>query len=482
MASVLIIDDEPRLRGLLRAALAHAGHAVTEAGTGADGVVEFEARRPDLVFTDVAMPGMDGIAVLERLKSIDPRVPVVVMTGEGSTDLAIRAMARGSSEYLVKPFDPARVVATAREILDAVAARPAEAPAQARPGESGLIGRSDAVYEVSKLIGRVAGQLSTVLVQGESGTGKELVARAIHAHGPRRDGPFVAVNCAAIPDSLLESELFGHEQGAFTGADRRRVGKFELARDGTLFLDEIGDMSPVTQSKLLRVLQDQEFHRLGGQELVRTNARVVSATHRDLRAAASAGRFREDLYYRLCVVVIRLPPLRDRKEDIPLLAEYFVRRAARNLGLPVTGIAPAAHDRLREYHWPGNIRELANVVEQAVLQAHGPTLTASQFAELVPVRASDPPPPADTAPPAPAAFNPAAVRAGVVARIAAGDHDILQAMLSEYEEVVVAAALDHCRGNVSRAAKHLGVHRVTLRGKLPARRDKDSPPDEAAGG
>jgi DNA-binding NtrC family response regulator len=475
MATVLIIDDESRLRGLLRVVLSQAGHTIIEAGTGADGVAAFEAHRPDLVLTDVSMPGMDGIAVLERIKAIDPRAPVVVMTGEGNTDLAIRAMARGASEYLVKPFDPARTAATVRAILDAAAAKPAPSGVIPRPGESGLIGRSEAVYEVSKLIGRVAGQTSTVLIHGESGTGKELVARAIHAHGPRRNGPFVAVNCAAIPDSLLESELFGHEKGAFTGADRRRIGKFELAGDGTLFLDEIGDMSPVTQAKLLRVLQDQEFHRLGGQDVVRTNARVVAATHRDLRAAAAAGKFREDLFYRLGVVVIHLPPLRDRKEDIPLLVEHFIRRSARNLGLGVSGIAPDALGALREYHWPGNIRELGNVVEQAVLQAHGPTLVAGQFAGLVPRPAAGPPAAAraDSG-----LFDPAAVREAVVARIAAGEQNILPAMLGEYEEVVVTAAIDHCQGNLSRAAKHLGVHRVTLRGKIPALRDKVGHADE----
>jgi len=309
------------------------------------------------------------------------------------------------------------------------------------------------MYEVSKLVGRVAGQPTTVLILGESGTGKELVARSIHDHSGRRAGPFVALNCAAIPEALIESELFGHERGAFTGADRRR-GKFELAEGGTLFLDEVGDLAPATQAKLLRVLQEQEYSRLGGSETLRADARIVAATNRDLRADAAAGRFRDDLYYRLGVVCVRLPPLRDRREDIPLLVAHFVRRSARELGLPVTGVHPDALARLCAQGWPGNVRELANALHQAVLECPGATLLPDQF------------PPAGPAPAGPAAlFDADALRDHVVRSIAAGRRELLQPLLDAYQGAVVAAALSHCGGNVSLAARHLGVHRVTLKSR-----------------
>ena len=452
MATVLIIDDEAGVRRLLRLALEREGHAVLEAADGSRGVECVAADRPDVVLCDLVMPGLGGLEVLDALRAAGSAVPVVVVTGGGSTEQAIRAMARGACDYLLKPLDLPRALRTVRRILDSASPPPvAVAPA----GGSGvscpwtLIGKSDAIYEVSKLIGRVAGQPTTVLILGESGTGKELVARSIHAHGPRRAGPFVALNCAAIPESLLESELFGHERGAFTGADRLRLGKFELARGGTLFLDEVGDLAPATQAKLLRVLQEQEFTRLGGSETVRADARVVAATNRDLRADAAAGRFRDDLYYRLGVVSVRLPPLRDRREDIPLLVSHLLARSARELSLGVTAVHPDALARLCVQAWPGNVRELANALHQAVLECPGATLLPDQF------------PPAT--PPAATLFDAAALRAHVVRAIESGEQSVLQPLLDAYQAAVVAAALGHCGGNVSRAARHLGVHRVTLK-------------------
>ena len=451
MATVLIIDDEAVVRRLVRLALERDGHAVVEAADGAQGVERFAAARPDVVLCDVVMPGLGGFDVLARLRAADATVPVVVVTGEGSTEHAIRAMACGACDYLLKPLDLPRALRTVRRIL-ASAGRPAP-PA---PPDSGatpaatLLGKSDAMYEVSKLIGRVAGQPTTVLILGESGTGKELVARSIHAHGGRRTGPFVALNCAAIPESLLESELFGHERGAFTGADRQRLGKFELAGGGTLFLDEVGDLAPATQAKLLRVLQEQEFTRLGGSETVRADARILAATHRDLRAEAAAGRFREDLYYRLGVVSVRLPPLRDRREDIPLLVNHFLHRSARELALGVTGVHPDALARLCAQDWPGNVRELANALHQAVLECPGATILPDQF------------PPAVACRPA-GLFDAEAVRAHVERAIAGGEGGLLHPLLDAFEGAVVAAALDQCGGNVSLAARHLGVHRVTLK-------------------
>ncbi len=448
MATVLIIDDEAAVRRVVRLALERDGHAVVEAVDGAQGVERFAAARPDVVLCDVVMPGLGGFDVLARLRAADPTVPVVVVTGEGSTEHAIRAMACGACDYLLKPLDLPRAVRTVRRIL-ASAGPPAPADAAATPAAT-LLGKSDAMYEVSKLIGRVAGQPTTVLILGESGTGKELVARSIHAHGGRRAGPFVALNCAAIPESLLESELFGHERGAFTGADRQRLGKFELAEGGTLFLDEVGDLAPATQAKLLRVLQEQEFTRLGGSETVRADARILAATHRDLRAEAAAGRFREDLYYRLGVVSVRLPPLRDRREDIPLLVTHFLRRSARELALGVTGVHPDALARLCAQDWPGNVRELANALRQAVLECPGATILPDQFPPVV-------------ARPAAGLFDADAVRAHVGRAIAGGEGGLLHPLLDAFEAAVVAAALDVCAGNVSLAARHLGVHRVTLK-------------------
>ncbi len=454
MATVLIIDDEAGVRRLLRLALEREGYAVLEAADGVRGLERVAADRPDVVLCDLVMPGLGGLGVLDALRAAGSAVPVVVVTGGGSTEQAIRAMARGACDYLLKPLDLPRALRTVRRILDS-AAPPTTPVAVAPAGGSGvscpwtLIGKSDAIYEVSKLVGRVAGQPTTVLILGESGTGKELVARSIHAHGARRAGPFVALNCAAIPESLLESELFGHERGAFTGADRQRQGKFELARGGTLFLDEVGDLAPATQAKLLRVLQEQEFTRLGGSETVRADARIVAATNRDLRADAAAGRFRDDLYYRLGVVSVRLPPLRDRREDIPLLVGHFLARSARELSLGVTAIHPDALARLCGQAWPGNVRELANALHQAVLECPGATLLPDQF------------PPAT--PPAATLFDAAALRAHVVRAIGSGEGPVLKPLLDAYEAAVVAAALDHCGGNVSQAARHLGVHRVTLK-------------------
>ncbi len=455
MATVLIIDDEAGVRRLLRLALEREGHAVIEAADGEGGVARAAADRPDVVLCDLVMPGLGGFEVLTRLREAGVAVPVVVVTGGGSTEQAIRAMACGACDYLLKPLDLPRALRTVRRILDSAAPPAAPAPA----GGSGvscpwtLIGKSDAIYEVSKLVGRVAGQPTTVLILGESGTGKELVARSIHAHGPRRAGPFVALNCAAIPESLLESELFGHEKGAFTGADRQRLGKFELAQGGTLFLDEVGDLAPATQAKLLRVLQEQEFTRLGGSGTVRADARIVAATNRDLRADAAAGRFREDLYYRLGVVSVRLPPLRDRREDIPLLVGHFLARSARELSLGVTAIHPDALAKLCAQDWPGNVRELANALHQAVLECPGATLLPDQF-------------PPTTGGPSPAAlFDAAALRDYVVRAIESGERPLLQPLVDAYQSAVVAAALDHCGGNVSQAARHLGVHRVTLKAR-----------------
>lgn len=462
MSKILIIDDEPTVRALIKASLRDEGHSIIEAGTGPEGVACFDTHRPDMVFCDVVLPELDGIAVLKRIKSIDPSVPVVVMTGDGSTELAIRAMSLGASDFLIKPFGVRR---TMQLVEDTLRSMQMETPAWDRtvvdPHDSQpLLGNSDSMYEVFKLIGRVAPQRLNVLVLGESGTGKELVARAVHQHGSQRDGAFVAVNCAAIPEALLESELFGHEKGAFTGAERQRIGKFELARNGTLFLDEIGDMSLAVQAKLLRVLQDQEFYRLGGTQSVRTSARIIAATNHDLRAEAASGKFREDLFYRLSGVTIRLPPLRERRDDIPLLATYFLRKSAQDLRRSVSAISPNAMQMLKDYLWPGNIRELSNVLQQSVLQAAGPTIISSQLECLIGK------PTASVERPTTSAINASAIRDYVISKIGEEHTRILGELTEEFEREVMKAAVLHCEGNMSLAAKYLGIHRVTLKAKL----------------
>ncbi len=464
MATIQIIDDEPGIRKLLGIVLKGDGHTVIEAATGPEGVAVYDAYRPDLILCDVVMPDMDGIAVLQQIKTLNPSAPVVMITGHRSTEQAIRAMSLGASEYLMKPLDTQRTIRLIRQILESLDSQETEDEQSERGNGLALIGKTDAMYEVFKLIGRVAGQPSTVLILGESGTGKELVARAIHSYSPRHAGPFVALNCAAIPESLLESELFGHERGAFTGADSRQPGRFELADSGTLFLDEIGDMSPVTQAKLLRVLQDQEFYRLGGRQPIRTTARILAATNRNLRADVASGRFREDLFYRLSGVVVQLPPLRERRDDIPLLVEYFLRRSARSLGRSVRGLAPDALEMLLDYRWPGNVRELANVIQQAVLQTPGPTILPVQFADLIPLSSPSVP---KTRSSTTALFDPEVVRAHVIARLAENDQQILEPLVTAYERAVITAVLEQCQGNVSLAAKYLGIHRVTLKSKLP---------------
>jgi DNA-binding NtrC family response regulator len=459
MATVQIIDDEPEIRRLLRMQLERMGQRVVESVDGNDGIVDYRAHRPSLVFCDISMPGPDGLEVLERLRAIDPGANVIVMSGASTTERAIRAMSLGACEYLVKPFDPRQAMTIARQILADGAGDPPRRAVEP-VGRNAIVGRSKAICEVSKWIGRTSQLDTSVLILGESGTGKELVARAIHEYGPRKHGPLVAINCAAIPDSLLETELFGHEKGAFSGADRQRAGKFELANNGTLFLDEIGEMSPAVQAKILRVLQDQEFYRVGGNELVRTNARIVAATNREL--LGTAGRnFREDLYYRLSTSIIRIPPLRERREDIPCLVDHFLRIGNAEQNRSVAAVSTEAMQRLVRHEWRGNIRELANTLRQAVALSYGRTIPAEHFDGLLPVRGEE-----GTAR---ELFCPAEVQGRVAAGIAAGKSDILAEMLAAYERAILDAAIRECEGNLSRSAKHLGIHRITLKTKLEGR-------------
>ena len=379
MADILLIDDDPALipRQVRLAFPAHT-HCVVVARTGAEGLARVRTDLPDVILLDLRLPDQSGLEIYRAIRQVDGRIPVIFITLARSADSAIEAMRQGAYDYLFKPLDLQelrRVVNEALEVgrrMRRPAAVAETAPDPDFPGA--IVGTCPAMREVYKSIGRVAAQNLPVLITGESGTGKELVARAIYQHGPRARAPYRALNCAAIPESLLESELFGHEHGAFTGADRKRIGKFEQCNGGTLFLDEVGDMAETVQAKMLRLLQEQEFERVGGNELVRTDVRLIGATHRDLKAWSAEGKFRPDLYYRLSVVTIHLPPLRDRGDDLSLLVQLFLRRYNIELGREVREVALEVMNRFRSYPWPGNVRELQSVLQQALLRASGTVL------------------------------------------------------------------------------------------------------------
>src|SRR5262245_21344153 len=360
MAHLLLIDDDVAvIPEQVRQAFPGPRHRVVVAGTGAKGVEHVRTELPDVILLDLRLPDQSGLEVYQHIRRIDARIPVIFVTMAKTADAAIEAMKEGAYDYLFKPLDLhqlRRVVGEALEVARRMREPAVLAEAAPDPDvEGAIVGSCSAMQEVYKAIGRVAGQDVPVLITGESGTGKEMVARAIYQHGPRAKAPFLALNCAAIPETLLESELFGHEKGAFTGADRRRIGKFEQVSGGTLFLDEIGDMPLALQAKILRVLQEQAFERLGGSETIRTDVRLIAATHRDLKTASAQGKFRPDLYYRLGVFTIHLPPLRERGEDLPLLVRHYLRRFNRELGRQVQEVDPEAMERLRRNTWPGNI-------------------------------------------------------------------------------------------------------------------------------
>jgi two-component system nitrogen regulation response regulator GlnG len=385
---LLIIDDEPNLRYSLEQSLRSESLQILTAATAAQGIELSRTGRPDAVLLDVRLPDMSGLDAFDKIRQIDPRLPVVIMTAYSSTDTAIEAIKRGAFEYLLKPVDfhsLKTIIAKAIE-LSRLRHVPAVFPDEGSADDDRvdrIVGDTAAMREVYKSIGRVAHLDVPVLIQGESGTGKELVARAIYQHSLRSDGPFLAINCAAIPEGLLESELFGHEKGAFTGADRRRIGKFEQADHGTLFLDEIGDKTLATQPKVLRLLQEQEFERVGGEETIRTDVRVLAATNQNLDEQVAAGRFRSDLLYRLKVYTITIPPLRERRDDLPQLISYFLATLSRQFGKRVNTVAPEAMRLLESYPWPGNVRELQSAVRYAYIQSAGEVITSDSIPEYL---------------------------------------------------------------------------------------------------
>jgi two-component system nitrogen regulation response regulator GlnG len=461
MPTLLIVDDEPGILYSLKSALETDDTSVVTVQTAALGIAAVAREQPDAVILDVRLPDMSGLDAFERIRQLDPRLPVIIVTAHGGTDTAIEAMKRGAFEYLLKPLDLHQLdelVGKAFE-LRRIQATPMVFGDRADPEAGGtdqIVGRCPAVQEVYKGIGRIAPQDVTVLLLGESGTGKELVARAIYQHSKRADRPFVAINCAALPDTLLESELFGHEKGAFTGADRQRVGRFEQAHGGTIFLDEIGDMTPATQAKVLRLLQNQSFERIGGNETVRADVRVVAATNQNLPALVAAGKFRLDLFYRLNSFTITLPPLRERVGDIGLLVSYFLSAANRKLEKNVRGLDPPARVALEVYPWPGNVRELENAIRYAVVQAVGEVLTLDCLPAVV----------RGGSPPQPSGSTGLDVRTLVGDLLRSGNADIYRQVTLAVDRVVLSAVLDHAHGNQKLASDLLGISRTTLRAKL----------------
>ncbi len=435
-ARVLIVDDETIVRESLGDYLREHGYSVDLAADGPTAVEMVARGAYHMVVLDIRMPGMDGIETLREIKARRPDLPVLMITAYADVSTAVASMKAGAYDYVLKPFDPdelamsVRNVVTHQNLLRENLALRRKLEERERFDE--MIGRAPLMRAVFDTISAVADTNVTVLIRGESGTGKEMVARTIHTRSNRASGPFIAINCGALPETLIESELFGHERGAFTGAVARRKGRFELANGGTLLLDEIGEMAPKMQVELLRVIETRQFVRVGGTETVSSDVRIVAATNRDLLADVKAGRFREDLYYRLNVVTVLLPPLRDRREDIPLLAEHFLRHHAKEMGRPARAFSPDALALLLAYDWPGNVRELANAVERAV--AIGKT-------ELV---------------------SPADLSIDAPEEVVAGTGKTLR----EIERRQVAAILDECGWNITRAAETLGIDRVTLYNKM----------------
>jgi DNA-binding NtrC family response regulator len=437
---VLIVDDEANARTALAELLRDEGYRAETAADGFKALGKIEEETPDIVLTDLKMPGMDGLELMRRLRARDDEAVVVVMTAFGAVDTAVAAMKEGAADYLTKPVNLTELVLILAREMERRRLRQEAGALRARLAErysfENIVGNAPPMQEVFKTVAQVAGARASVLITGESGTGKELIAAAIHQRSPRAKGPFVKLHCAALAETLLESELFGHERGAFTGAVGRRDGRFSQANGGTLFLDEIGEISPAVQVKLLRFLQEHEFERVGGNETVRVDVRVVTATNRDLQAEVASGRFREDLYYRLNVINLEMPALRERASDIPLLAMYFLRKYAQDNGKTITGYTDDALGRLGGYRWPGNVRELENVVERAVVMSTGDRIGVADL---------------------PPHLGPAATPAGI---------QIPGSTLEEIERFAITKALEASGGSTSKAAELLGISVRKIQYKL----------------
>jgi len=455
--NVWIVDDDQSVRWVLEKALKQADME-TRSFERAEHLLEAIAEtRPDVLITDVRMPGMSGIALLERLRGSCPDLPIIVITAHSDLENAVAAYKGGAFEYLPKPFDIDEAVDLVHKAarLNGVEPVTGDAPS----AMASMIGQAPAMQEVFRSIGRLAGSSMTVLVTGESGTGKELVARALHDHSPRANRPFVALNTSAIASELLESELFGHERGAFTGADARRIGRFEQANGGTLFLDEIGDMSPGLQTRLLRVLAESEFYRVGGQSAIKVDVRVIAATNQDLARAVKESRFREDLYHRLNVIRINTPPLRQRREDIPLLFRHYLAEAGQELGAPAKSLDAEALEALQAFNWPGNVRQLVNATRRLTVTAPGGVISAQDIpADLGGSESSQ----------RGAKEWTRVLAAWAEGQISTGDQPLLETALPEFEKTLIEIAMARTNGHRQEAAKLLGWGRNTLARKMKA--------------
>jgi DNA-binding NtrC family response regulator len=456
---ILIVDDEENVRYSFRKFYQSSGYEVIEAANGLEAISVVDRQKPDLVLMDIEMPGLSGLEAIQRIKQLQPDIPVVIITAFGTSERVISAMKHGAFDYLEKPFDVERLKTMVAEALEVKQLKDDQGFVEIRPSkeitDDQIIGKSSAIKEVFKMIGRVAASDVSVLINGESGTGKELIARAIYRYSDRVNKPFYAVNCAALPDTLLESELFGYEKGSFTNAVQSRQGKFEAAHQGTMFLDEVADMSLTLQAKLLRVIQEGTFERIGSNKTIKVDVRFVSATNKNLENAIVAGTFREDLYYRLKVISISLPPLRIRREDIPLLTEYFLARQCRQLNKPMISLPKETMDALLNYDWPGNVRELENLLKRALLLSKGSIITPSAVTSEMGAVASSVP----------------NVSLGRHIRTIPYDFDQYEGKLYEHvinqaESELISACLRQTNGNQVKAAKLLGISRAMLHERI----------------
>jgi len=450
---ILIVDDDAVHRRAVRLNMAGWGYSVTEADDGEEAVRQARLRSFDLILMDIRMTRMSGLEALEQIKKIQPAVPVIIMTAYASVETAVSAMKMGADDYLTKPLNYDELQIKIARTAERRQLKKENEYLKERLGEKfdrrNLIGRSEPMIRLLEMVEQVAATQATVLIAGESGTGKEMIANAIHFNSPRREAPFVKINCAALTETLLESELFGHEKGAFTGADRRREGKFVQADGGSIFLDEVSEMSPAMQVKLLRVLQERELTRVGGQDVVKVDVRLIAASNKDLKKEIRKGRFREDLFYRLNVVALALPPLRERAEDVPLLAQHFLKLFARRNARTISGFTPRAMQKLAAYAWPGNVRELMNAVERAVVLSRSDTVDEDELVFPMADQSLSPDAPRSAAP-----------TAGLP--------------LEEVEKRSILEAVKAAGGNKSEAARRLGITRKTLRKKLTKYEDRHS--------
>ncbi|ALA57544.1 sigma-54-dependent transcriptional regulator [Nitrospira moscoviensis] len=451
-ASILIVDDEESIRSSLRSILEDEGYEVAVASNGQEALRLYTTDPPDLMMLDIWMPEMDGLETLRRVKEFVPTAQVMMMSGHGSIETAVKAIKLGAYDYIEKPLSLENVTLRVKHALDQYRLEQENRSLKTKVERKfELVGQSPAMQQLRLLIETAGPTNSRVLIGGENGTGKELVARAIHMHSTRADHPFVAVNCAAIPETLIESELFGHEKGSFTGATSMKRGQFEQADGGTLFLDEIGDMSLSTQAKVLRALQEQQFTRVGGGKLMKVDVRVLAASNKDLEKEIEKGNFREDLYYRLNVVPIIVPPLRERREDIPALVRHFMKIHAEEQGLRIKEVSPEAMTVFQQYEWPGNIRELRNLIERLMIMVPGPVIEAQQATASLQGRAS----------------SPAAAQAGqTVSPLFTKSYDSLRDARNAFEKEYIARKLREHHWNISRTAEDLKIERSHLHRKI----------------